>query len=72
MQVDIVDRLDHGLTHPEPAAHPVQVQLGTLRARPRIKSWRILAGPALAAGPGWRLCSLCEQDGFLFLRYRPQ
>ena len=33
---------------------------------------RILAGPALAAGPGWRLRSLCEQDGFLFLRYRPQ
>ena len=29
-------------------------------------------GPALAAGPGWRLRSLCEQDGFLFLRYRPQ
>jgi len=33
---------------------------------------RILAGPALAPGPGWRLRSLCEQDGFLFLRYRPQ
>ena len=33
---------------------------------------RILAGPTLAAGPGWRLRSLCEQDGFLFLRYRPQ
>ena len=39
---------------------------------------RILAGPALAAGPapaggpGWRLHSLCEQDGFLFLRYRPR
>ena len=32
---------------------------------------RILAGPTLAAGPGWRLRSLCEQDGFLFLRYRP-
>jgi riboflavin biosynthesis pyrimidine reductase len=32
---------------------------------------RILAGPALTAGPGWRLRSLCEQDGFLFLRYRP-
>jgi 5-amino-6-(5-phosphoribosylamino)uracil reductase len=31
---------------------------------------RILAGPALAPGPGWRLRSLCEQDGFLFLRYR--
>ncbi len=33
---------------------------------------RILAGPALPSGPGWRLRSLCEQDGFLFLRYRPQ
>jgi riboflavin biosynthesis pyrimidine reductase len=31
---------------------------------------RILAGPAVVAGPGWRLRSLCEQDGFLFLRYR--
>jgi 5-amino-6-(5-phosphoribosylamino)uracil reductase len=33
---------------------------------------RILAGPGLATGSGWRLHSLCEQDGFLFLRYRPQ
>jgi riboflavin biosynthesis pyrimidine reductase len=33
---------------------------------------RILAGPAVAPGPGWRLRSLCEQDGFLFLRYRPR
>ena len=33
---------------------------------------RILAGPGLVTGPGWRLHSLCEQDGFLFLRYRPQ
>ena len=33
---------------------------------------RILAGPALVPGPGWRLWSVCEQDGFLFLRYRPQ
>ena len=38
---------------------------------------RILAGPGLSS-PGmpsalqWRLCSLCEQDGFLFLRYRPR
>jgi riboflavin biosynthesis pyrimidine reductase len=32
---------------------------------------RILAGPALMSGSGWRLRSLCEQDGFLFLRYRP-
>jgi riboflavin biosynthesis pyrimidine reductase len=31
---------------------------------------RILAGPALVPGSGWRLHSLCEQDGFLFLRYR--
>ena len=33
---------------------------------------RILAGPALAPERGWRLRSLCEQDGFLFLRYRPR
>ncbi len=33
---------------------------------------RILAGPALVCGSGWRLHSLCEQDGFLFLRYRPR
>jgi riboflavin biosynthesis pyrimidine reductase len=33
---------------------------------------RILAGPVLLPGPSWRLRSLCEQDGFLFLRYRPQ
>jgi len=33
---------------------------------------RILAGPALAPEHGWRLHSLCEQDGFLFLRYRPR
>jgi riboflavin biosynthesis pyrimidine reductase len=33
---------------------------------------RILAGPALGSGPAWRLRSLCEQDGFLFLRYRPR
>jgi riboflavin biosynthesis pyrimidine reductase len=36
---------------------------------------RILAGPdlgLLGAGQGWRLRSLCEQDGFLFLRYRPE
>jgi riboflavin biosynthesis pyrimidine reductase len=32
---------------------------------------RILAGPGLVTVPGWRLRSLCEQDGFLFLRYRP-
>ena len=33
---------------------------------------RILAGPALPSGSGWQIRSLCEQDGFLFLRYRPQ
>ena len=36
---------------------------------------RILAGPdlgLLGAGLAWRLRSLCEQDGFLFLRYRPE
>ena len=32
---------------------------------------RILAGPALPSGSGWQIRSLCEQDGFLFLRYRP-
>ena len=32
---------------------------------------RILAAGRLGAGLGWRLRSLCEQDGFLFLRYRP-
>jgi hypothetical protein len=33
---------------------------------------RILSGPGLPGGQQWRLCSLCEQDGFLFLRYRPR
>ena len=33
---------------------------------------RILAGPALPSGSGWQIRSLYEQDGFLFLRYRPQ
>jgi riboflavin biosynthesis pyrimidine reductase len=33
---------------------------------------RILSGPGLPGGQHWRLCSLCEQDGFLFLRYRNQ
>ena len=32
---------------------------------------RILSGPGLPGGQQWRLSSLCEQDGFLFLRYRP-
>jgi len=31
---------------------------------------RILDGPGPRPGPQ-RLCSVCEQDGFLFLRYRP-
>jgi riboflavin biosynthesis pyrimidine reductase len=31
---------------------------------------RILDGPPLPAAAGLRLCSLCEQDQFLFLRYR--
>jgi riboflavin biosynthesis pyrimidine reductase len=33
---------------------------------------RILDGPSLKGAAGMRLCSVCEQDGFLFLRYRPQ
>jgi riboflavin biosynthesis pyrimidine reductase len=33
---------------------------------------RILAGPGLPGGQRWRLCSLCEQDAFLFFRYRPR
>jgi riboflavin biosynthesis pyrimidine reductase len=32
---------------------------------------RILAGAGLPGARQWRLRSLCEQDGFLFLRYRP-
>jgi riboflavin biosynthesis pyrimidine reductase len=32
---------------------------------------RILSRTGPTAGPRWRLCSLCEADGFLFLRYRP-
>jgi riboflavin biosynthesis pyrimidine reductase len=33
---------------------------------------RILDGPPLPGTPPLRLCSVCEQDGFLFLRYRPE
>jgi riboflavin biosynthesis pyrimidine reductase len=33
---------------------------------------RILDGPSLRAAAGLRLCSVCEQDQFLFLRYRPR
>jgi riboflavin biosynthesis pyrimidine reductase len=33
---------------------------------------RILSGPGLPGGQQWRLSSLCEQDGLLFLRYRRQ
>ena len=32
---------------------------------------RILDGGPLSAAGGLRPCSVCEQDGFLFLRYRP-
>jgi riboflavin biosynthesis pyrimidine reductase len=32
---------------------------------------RILTGPTLPVGSGLRLQSVCEQDEFLFLRYRP-
>jgi riboflavin biosynthesis pyrimidine reductase len=32
---------------------------------------RILSGPGLPVPQRWRLRSLCEQDGFLFLRFRP-
>jgi riboflavin biosynthesis pyrimidine reductase len=45
-----------------------------LTLSPRLVSGdakRILAGPGLPGGQLWRLRSLCEQDGFLFLRYRP-
>jgi riboflavin biosynthesis pyrimidine reductase len=33
---------------------------------------RILDGPLLPGTPPQRPCSVCEQDGFLFLRYRPE
>ena len=45
-----------------------------LTLSPRLASGaakRILDGPSLEAAAGLRLCSLCEQDEFLFLRYRP-
>ena len=45
-----------------------------LTLSPRLVSGdakRILAGPSLPGGQQWRLRSLCEQDGFLFLRWRP-
>jgi riboflavin biosynthesis pyrimidine reductase len=32
---------------------------------------RLLAGPALSPPSAMRLASACEEDGFLFLRYRP-
>jgi riboflavin biosynthesis pyrimidine reductase len=44
-----------------------------LTVAPRLVSGdakRILAGPALAPAPELRLRSLCEEDGYLFLRYR--
>jgi hypothetical protein len=31
---------------------------------------RLLAGPLLPGPPALRLVSACEEDGFLFLRYR--
>jgi riboflavin biosynthesis pyrimidine reductase len=33
---------------------------------------RILDGPPVPGAPPLRLCSACEQDEFLFLRYRPE
>jgi riboflavin biosynthesis pyrimidine reductase len=45
-----------------------------LTVSPRLiggDSKRILAGPPLVTTGQWRLHSLCEQDGYLFLRYRP-
>jgi riboflavin biosynthesis pyrimidine reductase len=33
---------------------------------------RILDGPSLLTAGLWRLHSLCEQDDYLFLRYRPR
>jgi riboflavin biosynthesis pyrimidine reductase len=33
---------------------------------------RILIGPGLPAAAGLRLYSVCQQDDFLFLRYRPR
>jgi riboflavin biosynthesis pyrimidine reductase len=33
---------------------------------------RILDGPPIPGAPPLRLCSACEQDEFLFLRYRPE
>jgi riboflavin biosynthesis pyrimidine reductase len=44
-----------------------------LTLAPRLVSGdakRILTGPALAPPPGLTLRSLCEEDGYLFLRYR--
>ena len=33
---------------------------------------RILDGPPVAGPAALRLCSVCEQDEFLFLRYQPE
>lgn len=44
-----------------------------LTVSPRLASGdakRIVTGPPLAPPPGLRLRSVCEEDGFLFLRYR--
>lgn len=45
-----------------------------LTLSPRLVSGdakRIVAGPALAVPQDAALCSVCEEDGFLFLRFRP-
>lgn len=46
-----------------------------LTLAPRLaggESKRIIAGPALDATRDLSLCSVCEADGYLFFRYRPQ
>ena len=54
-------------------ADVVLVAAGTVRAEHYGPSQLPVAviSRSLGAGLGWRLRSLCEQDGFLFLRYRP-
>ena len=48
-------------------ADVVPVAAGTVRAEHYGPS---KAPVAVVSGSGWRLHSLCEQDGFLFLQYR--
>jgi riboflavin biosynthesis pyrimidine reductase len=46
-----------------------------LTVAPRLvggSAGRILTGPAVPGAPAMRLCSVCEEDGYLFLRLRPQ